>query len=302
MHSHAHGNVPTTIIEVSPSVVESFMGKLKDPDPEQNDNELIIPEPGLRVLAVVRFRNLSLNKADFEKSVNFKRTLPGKAPKYKGKIVTHNTDGLLISFTTASDALRFAMEIRSEFIKSNEGGTLPMEIQTGLDVGIPVESEGEIFQKVIETAQKLSHISGGDITLSAEVKILADNENFVFPPGNAGLQVLYPPELEFLNRFMKFMESSWFENDLKTGDFTKSLGISETQLYRKVTSLTGKGLSRFLKEYRLEKALIALNTQKDNISRIAFENGFNSLAYFSKCFEEAYGIRPSAYLKEKFSS
>ena len=47
----------------------------------------------------------------------------------------------------------------------------------------------------------------------------------------------------------------------------------------------------------------AERTKKDigNISEIAFETGFNSPAYFSKCFQESFGILPSNYIKQSIA-
>ena len=302
MHAHAHGNIPTTIIEVSEGLVESFMGKLRLPENEPKDGELVIADRGLRVLVMIGFKMISLDKTGLDALENFKRTITDTVSKFNGNTVTHYTDGLLMSFTSAADAIDFAMEIRSKFMMLfKERATAPAEIRIGIHAGIPVEKEKEIFEEVIKTAQRLSFISGGIIEVSPDVKNLAKNENFKLSSHTEGINIINPNQEAFLKELMDFIEKTWFENDLKTSDFTESLGISEMQLYRKVTSLTGKPLNRLLREYRLEKALKAMDAQKDNISSIAFENGFNSLAYFSKCFEQAYGIRPSVYLKEKFS-
>ena len=62
-------------------------------------------------------------------------------------------------------------------------------------------------------------------------------------------------------------------------------------------SIIGKSPNSFLKEYRLNKALALLDRQVSNISEIAYETGFSSPTYFSKCFYEAYGVLPSKYIK-----
>jgi AraC-like DNA-binding protein len=85
---------------------------------------------------------------------------------------------------------------------------------------------------------------------------------------------------------------------MNIGKFSRQLGYSKSQLYRKMISITGKSPNTFLKEYRLNKALNLLNRQVGNISEIAFETGFNSPAYFSKCFSEVYGVLPSSYVKQ----
>ncbi len=97
---------------------------------------------------------------------------------------------------------------------------------------------------------------------------------------------------------MEYTEDNWRESNLRVDDFGKHLGYSKSQLYRKMISLTGKSPNALIKEYRLDRALTLFNKQKGNISEIAFETGFNSPAYFSKCFLEKYGILPSDYTRK----
>jgi AraC-like DNA-binding protein len=60
--------------------------------------------------------------------------------------------------------------------------------------------------------------------------------------------------------------------------------------------LTGKSPNTFIKDYRLNEAVKLLNKNAGNISEIAFETGFSSPSYFSKCFQKKYGHFPTGYL------
>ncbi|MDE5657328.1 MAG: helix-turn-helix domain-containing protein, partial [Muribaculaceae bacterium] len=44
---------------------------------------------------------------------------------------------------------------------------------------------------------------------------------------------------------------------------------------------------------RLKQARSLLTTTERSISEVAYEVGFSSPAYFSKCYREAYGQTPS---------
>jgi AraC-like DNA-binding protein len=50
---------------------------------------------------------------------------------------------------------------------------------------------------------------------------------------------------------------------------------------------------RYIMKKRLEKATVLLNTGQISIKDIAYQTGFNSVAYFSKCFKNFYGYSPS---------
>ncbi len=96
---------------------------------------------------------------------------------------------------------------------------------------------------------------------------------------------------------MDYTEREWRNTALNVDDFSKDLGYSKSQLYRKMISITGQSPNSFIKEYRLNKALKLLHKKNENVSEIAFETGFNTPAYFSKCFQKAYGTLPSVYAK-----
>src|SRR5688572_10236105 len=56
LHAKAHGLVPHKIIEVQTSLVESFLGRVSDPeDAEVNDEGLkLINDPSYRILLVIK--------------------------------------------------------------------------------------------------------------------------------------------------------------------------------------------------------------------------------------------------------
>jgi AraC-like DNA-binding protein len=97
---------------------------------------------------------------------------------------------------------------------------------------------------------------------------------------------------------MDYVEDVWNNTELDVKSFGKALGYSKSQLYRKLTSLTGKSPNTFLRDYRLNRSLKLLHEQRGNISEIAFQTGFNSLAYFSECFKSKFKILPSKYIQQ----
>ena len=98
---------------------------------------------------------------------------------------------------------------------------------------------------------------------------------------------------------MDYLESTWTNTNLKVDDFSKPMGCSKSKLYHKINLLTGKSPNTFIREFRLAAALKLLDKTSGNISEIAFETGFASPSYFSKCFQKRYGHSPSDYLNFK---
>jgi hypothetical protein len=56
MHSKAHGLIPNKIIEVSSSLVESFLGRIYDPEdiPTTKDGLKIFSDPSFRTLLIIK--------------------------------------------------------------------------------------------------------------------------------------------------------------------------------------------------------------------------------------------------------
>jgi AraC-like DNA-binding protein len=69
--------------------------------------------------------------------------------------------------------------------------------------------------------------------------------------------------------------------------------MSRPQFYRRITSITGKTPSEFLRSVRLEKALIMLRNKTGNVTQVALEVGYGNPSYFAKCFSEKFGCLPS---------
>jgi AraC-like DNA-binding protein len=86
----------------------------------------------------------------------------------------------------------------------------------------------------------------------------------------------------------------WNVGDFNIRTFGKKLGLSKAQLYRNMIQLSGLSPNNFIKEYRLKKAVEAIGKQQGNVSEIAYQCGFSSPSYFSKCFLERFGILPSS--------
>src|SRR6185295_6890355 len=53
MHDEAHGDVPYSVIEVDPGVVEVFLGRISDPEKAADTELNIIDDPAFRTIMVI---------------------------------------------------------------------------------------------------------------------------------------------------------------------------------------------------------------------------------------------------------
>ncbi|MDO4356057.1 MAG: helix-turn-helix transcriptional regulator [Clostridia bacterium] len=72
-------------------------------------------------------------------------------------------------------------------------------------------------------------------------------------------------------------------------------GISASQLQKVFKALYGMPIYAYLREYRLERAAVALLQTDRPVTEIALEAGFTNPGKFSECFRRRYGQSPSRY-------
>ncbi len=71
------------------------------------------------------------------------------------------------------------------------------------------------------------------------------------------------------------------------------MGLERSQFYRKIKALTNYSPVELIRRLRLKKARTLLTSTEKSVSEIAYEIGFSTPAYFSKCYREAYGETPT---------
>ncbi len=306
MHNTAHGQVPNRIIEVDPNIVESFLGRIEDPDKSQKTGLNIINDPAFRTIMVIRLEIFSLKKRDSTQLNSSLQKCNKSIVKildhFSGSIVKQNANYFLVSFESVTNAVLCALEVQTKIKeRTSKIETSNIKLKIGLSAGVPVTERGALFKDTIKSAEQMCNNAKAEIVVSSEVKDLYKSENLNVFIDNNLMFVLTPSDEKFLNLLMDYTEKTWRNTELKIDDFSKQLGFSKSQLYRKMILVTGKPPNTFLKEYRLNEALKLLNKQTGNISEIAFETGFGSLSYFSKCFRKRYGCLPSEFVRTKYN-
>lgn len=104
---------------------------------------------------------------------------------------------------------------------------------------------------------------------------------------------------KFITDLRLYVQKHLANPDLNVDDLAGTMGLSRSQLYRKIKLLTGYAPNELIRLIRVEygKQLLMQNTQ--NISEIAYQIGFSSPSYFAKCFKDLYGESPTEFV-EKF--
>ncbi|WP_281615163.1 response regulator [Flammeovirga sp. SubArs3] len=103
---------------------------------------------------------------------------------------------------------------------------------------------------------------------------------------------------KLIKNLTSFVEENLDNTDLSVDEVANHLGMSRSQLHRKVKAISGQSSSVFIRNIRLRYAHeLVLNTDL-TMAEISFRTGFNTPNYFTKCFNEYYHVTPNTLRKE----
>jgi signal transduction histidine kinase/DNA-binding response OmpR family regulator len=100
---------------------------------------------------------------------------------------------------------------------------------------------------------------------------------------------------EFINDLEKVLEKNLSNPDFNVEALCKKLYMSRPTVYRKIQALSGVSPTGYIRFYRLKRAAQLLESSFGSVTEVAFEVGFSSRTYFSKCFKEQFLQLPSAF-------
>ena len=101
-----------------------------------------------------------------------------------------------------------------------------------------------------------------------------------------------PIEDTFIARFKNLVEGRLSNSNLSVEDLAATMGLSRVQLYRKVKAMTGNTPVDLLRKARLAQAQKLLQESTLSVSEIAYQVGFASPSYFTKCYKDEFGTAP----------
>ncbi|WP_460672938.1 ATP-binding protein [Larkinella ripae] len=113
-------------------------------------------------------------------------------------------------------------------------------------------------------------------------------------PEPASPQPAPEPTDPFLTRLYALLEANLGDSQFGVEQMMVELGMSRTNLFRKVKALTDLSANDLLRNYRLKQAAQLLRTGQ-SVNQTAYQVGFTSPAYFSKCFRELYQLTPREF-------
>lgn len=96
----------------------------------------------------------------------------------------------------------------------------------------------------------------------------------------------------FIGDIKRVMEQHLMDEQFGVESMADALAMSRRTLMRKLTAVTGQAPVKFIRTYRLERALQMLQDHTAPVWEIAVKTGFGSASYFTKCFKDHFGKSP----------
>ncbi|MDO1450155.1 ATP-binding protein [Rhodocytophaga aerolata] len=103
---------------------------------------------------------------------------------------------------------------------------------------------------------------------------------------------------QFLEQLKHIIERHMEDETFGVEELCRELGMSRTQVNRKLQALVKQTPSELIKSFRLQRATELIRQDAGNMAEIAYKVGFNSQSYFTRAFQDAYGCTPMEYKRQ----
>jgi class 3 adenylate cyclase len=186
LHREAHGLIPNVIVEVNPSTVSNFLGRVTDPEGAAGEP---IREAGFRA---IMFTDMA-NSTEITNTLGDVRAQSVLAKHneivrqallaHEGREVDRAGDGFLTCFASVAQAVACAVTVQRAFQTYNLSGVGSVEIQVriGLGAGEPLTDGDTLFGSTVNfTARICACADPGQILAARVIPELCAGKSFTF--------------------------------------------------------------------------------------------------------------------------
>jgi AraC-like DNA-binding protein len=283
VHQEAHGQIACNILEITGTDFSALLANKKKDAFDFTINDDGTVDTGIRAMLVIDILGNPENHTATKTALK-------EAIQQEGGIQIDGFGNDLVSvFQTSTAAVDTALAVQKIITQ------LPaVEVRMAVELGNPIEANGSFFQATHQAASRYLFMSpAGQITVSSRV-VQTYNGNHASLQDK--LNIIPSRDEKFVNQLMDCVHKVWDNSEISMNDFSTEIGISKSQLTRKLNSLANLSPNDFLKEYRLRRSFRMLEDQKLNIAEITMAIGFSNPSYFTQCFKKRFGKAPSDFM------
>lgn len=110
-----------------------------------------------------------------------------------------------------------------------------------------------------------------------------------------------PDSIQFEDVFIKkvndIIADHYTDDEFALPQLCLEIGMSRSQLFRKIKAVADTSPSDMIRSFRLRKAKALLEHGDVTVAEATYQVGFRDPSYFSKLFQEEFGVQPSAISK-----
>jgi AraC-like DNA-binding protein len=103
----------------------------------------------------------------------------------------------------------------------------------------------------------------------------------------------------FLEKSLEIIENHIGDPDFGVESFCEKMNMNQAFLYRKILAVTGMSINSFIRNTRLKKAAQLLLETDLTISEVAYQTGFSTPSYFTRCFKNEFGKSPRDFVQSQ---
>jgi transcriptional regulator GlxA family with amidase domain len=104
---------------------------------------------------------------------------------------------------------------------------------------------------------------------------------------------------DYVKKAIIYIEDN-YPYDISVSDIAFHVGVDRTYLYRLFTKLRACSPSKYLINYRLDKAVEMLEDRDLSMLKISMSVGFHDISHFYKAFTARFGKPPKQIRREKY--
>ena len=191
------------------------------------------------------------------------------------------------------DGLQVAKDLKSNEITSH----IPIIMLTG---------RAKISDKIsgLETGVDDYMVKPFDVNeLSLRIRNLLDQRDKLYRKFNRSGVISIPAsgdksmDDKFLIRVIKVIQTNLSDEKFNVHKLLKEVGVSRTQLHRKLKATVKQSANEMILNIRMQKASEMLKGKTATVAEVAFLVGYSSPQYFSRIFKQHFGHSPKEHVK-----
>ena len=267
---------------------------------EHYSNEELLPEKTNQIEEFINKNKLILLVEDNEE---LRKAIKNELIKHYSVIESANgKEGLLIALSKNPDLI-----ITDVMMPQMDGKELCKLLKTNFKTShIPIimlSALADIDDKIkgLETGADAYVEKPFNVEiLKATINNLIKSRSYVIRvPEDKEIKKELTPDEYFLSDVIDIIKKNIKETDFSIDDLCDIMGLSRSNLYRKLKGLIQISPSDLIIKIKLNHAEELMKTKTiSRISDIAYESGFNDPKYFSTLFKKHYGKTPKEFIED----